>query len=75
MKKFLNLNHVAFSGTSRDYITREAVVRANDRMMGGKTVYKVALEDIYEKHELARPTREQIESAAVTAMRQLAVAR
>lgn len=70
---FNNKNTVArFTGTSRDYITREAVVRANERLMHSNDAHKAGLKSIYDELQIARPTREKIATAASNAMRQLA---
>jgi len=75
IKLFINPNTVAFTGKSSDYITKDAVERANMRLMGVEGAYKVVVEDVYAKHHLPRPTHEQIVEAAANAMRQLAVAK
>lgn len=60
----------AFNGTSRDYITRDSVERVNQRMMVSDRIHG-NIDSVFEKFEISRPTREQLESAASRAMRSL----
>ena len=71
--KLLNRSlSLAFTGTSRDYITKDSVKRANARLTNNVFEDSVGLESIYEKHSISRPTREQIASAGAKALRKFA---
>lgn len=72
MKILNRSSNLTFTGTSKDYITKEAVKRANSRLIQSMAGHSIGIESIYEKHNISRPTREQITSAASNAMRKLA---
>lgn len=64
-----------FTKTSSDYITAEAVSRANDHLMGKCSCARDADHvDVYERYGLTRPTREQFAEAGAKAMRELRLA-
>lgn len=68
---FRSKDHTTASmASSRDYITREAVQRANEHLMG-RVVYsnKEAPEDVFTRYNIERPTSQQITAAATAAMR------
>lgn len=57
-----------FTGTSRDYVTKEAVVQVNARLMN-KTTAGDTKSKPFESHNLRRPSREEIEKAGSNALR------
>ncbi len=60
----------SFTKTASDYITRDAVERANELLMGRHGKYpKEVIVDIYARHNIQRPTIEQISEAGTVAMR------
>lgn len=72
--KFFNVHiNKTFTGKSTDYVTKEAVERANARLMGQGGVAVVAGEDVYARHQLQRPSREDIAKAAAKAMQQVVI--
>lgn len=61
----------SFTKTASDYITKDAVKRANKRLISASTKDATGLVSIYDKHNISRPTSKQIASAASNAMRKL----
>lgn len=70
MKILNRSSNLTFTGTSKDYITKDAVKRANTRLMENVNS-AVSIQSIYDKHNISRPTREQIASAGANAIRKL----
>lgn len=62
-------NTLAFTGTSKDYITKDAVKRANDRLINSIPGRALHIESSFDKYNVTRPTREQLAEAAKKAMR------
>lgn len=66
-------NTLAFTGTSKDFITKDAVKRANTRLINSMGVHAVNMENSFDKYNVSRPTREQLTEAAQNAMRKVVV--
>lgn len=73
MKLIKSHNTLAFTGTSKDYITKDAVKRANTRLINSMATRSMNIESSFDKHNISRPTREQLTEAAQNAMRKIAL--
>lgn len=70
MKLLNRSSNLTFTGTSKDYITKDAVKLANTRLIESANG-SAALKSIYDQHNILRPTRKQIASAGANAIRKL----
>jgi|GEM_PF-5518191 len=66
-------NTLAFNGTSKDYITKDAVKRANNRLIKSMAGDALHIESSFDKYNVTRPTREQLVEAGQKAMRKFVV--
>lgn len=66
--KIFNVELKPFTGTSTDYVTREAVERANARLMARSTSTGVFVGEVYARYQVARPSREEIAKAGAKAL-------
>lgn len=62
----------AFKSTSSDYITKEAVQRANAKLIGDiDALRQLSLEDVYTRYDVTPPTREQFMKVGKVVMDEL----
>jgi hypothetical protein len=66
-------NTLAFTGTSKDYITKDAVKRANTRLINSMAGHAINIESSFDKYNVTRPTRKQLVEASQKAMRKVVV--
>jgi hypothetical protein len=66
--KLFHVQVKPFTGTSTDYVTKEAVERANARLIARSASTEMLVGEVYARYQVTRPSQEEIAKAGAKAL-------